>query len=99
MTNKIMNFSYSLRRRSRNLPPHPNIVQIFNVFTDAVQALPGSLSLYPDALPSRINPNGYGRNMSLFLLMKRYNIYSYPNFLFHFVLQLFFFLSTLHFHS
>jgi len=25
------------------------------------------------ALPTRINPNGYGRNMSLFLLMKRYN--------------------------
>lgn len=25
------------------------------------------------ALPTRINPDGYGRNMSLFLLMKRYN--------------------------
>ena len=28
--------------------------------------------LYPDALPTRLNPNGYGRNMSLFLIMKRY---------------------------
>jgi hypothetical protein len=37
--------------------------------------LPGSLSLYPDALPARINPAGYGRNMSLFLLMKRCGIW------------------------
>ncbi|KAE8738217.1 hypothetical protein FOCC_FOCC016323 [Frankliniella occidentalis] len=36
--------------------------------------MPGSLSLYPDALPARINPNGFGRNMSLFLVMKRYDM-------------------------
>lgn len=35
--------------------------------------------MYPMALPPRINPQGYGRNMSLFLLMKRYNstLYDY----------------------
>ena len=35
--------------------------------------LPGDISMYGPALPSRINPLGYGRNMSLFLVMKRYD--------------------------
>lgn len=60
---------------SRNtLPPHPNIVAMYYVFTDRVPALPGSFGMYPDALPARINPYGSGRNMSLFLLMKRYDL-------------------------
>lgn len=59
--------------RKKALPPHPNIVQMYCVFADRVPMLPGSMSLYPDALPTRINPSGYGRNMSLFLLMKRYD--------------------------
>ncbi|KAJ9594877.1 hypothetical protein L9F63_013838 [Diploptera punctata] len=57
--------------RKKPLPPHPNIVQMYYVFADRVPLLPGS-SEYSDALPARINPMGYGRNMSLFLLMKRY---------------------------
>ena len=38
-----------------------------------------SMNLYPHALPPRINPQGYGRNMSLFLIMKKYecNLRSY----------------------
>ncbi|PSN58451.1 Serine/threonine-protein kinase PINK1 [Blattella germanica] len=59
--------------RKKPLPPHPNVVQMYCVFADRVPMLPGSFSLYPDALPARINPTGYGRNMSLFLLMKRYD--------------------------
>lgn len=55
------------------LPPHPNIVVMYYVFTDRVPALPESWVIYPDALPARINPHGSGRNMSLFLLMKRYD--------------------------
>ncbi|KAI4480650.1 hypothetical protein M0804_010203 [Polistes exclamans] len=55
------------------LPPHPNIVVMYYVFADRVPALPGWNIMYPDALPARINPHGSGRNMSLFLLMKRYN--------------------------
>lgn len=53
------------------LPPHPNIVAMYYVFTDKIPILPGSWGMYPDALPSRINPHGSGRNMSLFLVMKR----------------------------
>lgn len=65
------------RRMAENkaiLPPHPNIVAMYYVFTDRVPALPDSFGMYPDALPARINPQGSGRNMSLFLLMKRYDI-------------------------
>lgn len=54
------------------LPPHPNIVLMVGVFCAQVPNLMQSSSLYPMALPQRLNPQGYGRNMSLFLLMKRY---------------------------
>lgn len=63
----------SLREQTVSLPPHPNIVLMFGVFCDQVPNLAPGSSLYPMALPQRLNPQGYGRNMSLFLLMKRYN--------------------------
>ncbi|KAJ6634748.1 Serine/threonine-protein kinase Pink1, mitochondrial [Pseudolycoriella hygida] len=62
-----------LREQTVNLPPHPNIVTMYGVFCDQIPNLPRGDSLYPMALPARINPDGYGRNMTLFLLMKRYN--------------------------
>jgi PTEN induced putative kinase 1 len=43
------------------------------VFADQVPGLPGAMQLYGDALPARLNPSGCGRNMSLFLVMKRYD--------------------------
>ncbi|KAK3870312.1 hypothetical protein Pcinc_024466 [Petrolisthes cinctipes] len=55
------------------LPPHPNIVEMPFVFVDRVPLLEDSMSLYPNALPARLNPGGYGRNMSLFCVMKRYD--------------------------
>ena len=55
------------------LAPHPNIVQMAAVFADQVPHIPGDISMYGPALPSRINPSGYGRNMSLFLVMRRYD--------------------------
>lgn len=55
------------------LPPHPNIVCMFGFFCDEVRNFPDGHLLYPIAQPQRINPNGYGRNMSLYLLMKRYD--------------------------
>ena len=57
----------------RQVPAHPNIVEILTVFADQVPGLPGDRQLYGDALPARLNPGGYGRNMSLFLLMRRYD--------------------------
>lgn len=56
------------------LPPHPNIVVMHFAFTDFIPSIPDSSLLYPSALPARLNPTGgYGRNMSLFILMKKYN--------------------------
>ncbi|CAH0381159.1 unnamed protein product [Bemisia tabaci] len=78
---RIDDFEKSFAERIIRLPPHPNIVAMYNSFVDYIPDLPGSRKLYPDALPSRINPDGYGRNMSLFLLMKRYdtNLRDYIN--------------------
>lgn len=61
-----------LAEQTVQLPPHPNIVLMVGVFCAQVPNLMQSTSLYPMALPQRINPHGYGRNMSLFMLMKRY---------------------------
>lgn len=55
------------------LSPHPNIVLMPGFFCDQIPSLQYSRVLYPSALPTRLNPSGYGRNMSLFLLMKRYD--------------------------
>lgn len=60
-----------LAENTVTLPPHPNIVAMYYVFADRIPMLPGSWGMYPDALPTRINPHGSGRNMSLFLVMKR----------------------------
>lgn len=56
----------------RSLNPHPNIVDMPSAFVDRIPNLTESLVLYPDALPTRLNPEGSGRNMSLFLVMKKY---------------------------
>jgi PTEN induced putative kinase 1 len=69
----ISEWEIDLAKRNKHLPPHPNIVSIFSVFTDFVPELEDCRGLYPAALPRRIHPDGVGRNMSLFLLMKRYN--------------------------
>lgn len=69
-----------LQNQTLTLPPHPNIVTMFGFFCDEVRNFPDGHLLYPIAQPQRINPNGYGRNMSLYLLMKRYD-YSLRNLL------------------
>ncbi|KAJ8938203.1 hypothetical protein NQ318_011699 [Aromia moschata] len=69
----VSEWEIELAKRNRHLPPHPNIISIFSVFTDYIPELEECRGLYPAALPRRIHPDGEGRNMSLFLLMKRYN--------------------------
>lgn len=56
------------------LPSHPNIVDIYGVFCDRMPKLHQASTLYPLALPPSINSQGCGRNMSMFLLMKRYDL-------------------------
>ena len=53
------------------MDPHPNVVDIRGVFIDEVPHLKDALSLYPDALPPRLNPDGSGHNKTMFLVMKR----------------------------
>ncbi|XP_062889010.1 serine/threonine-protein kinase PINK1, mitochondrial [Mobula hypostoma] len=54
------------------LKPHPNIIQIVRAFTAKVPLLTGALEEYPDVLPKSLNPNGFGRSHTLFLVMKSY---------------------------
>lgn len=54
------------------ITPHPNIVKMYTAFSDYIPSLSESMELYPHALPPRINPQGFGRNMSLFIIMKNY---------------------------
>ncbi|XP_050492628.1 serine/threonine-protein kinase Pink1, mitochondrial [Bombus huntii] len=70
---ELADWEMKMVERKTKLPPHPNVVAMYYVFADRVPVLPGSWRMYPDALPTRINPQGSGRNMSLFLLMKRYD--------------------------
>lgn len=60
-----------MSHRIQRLPPHINVVKMYRSFTDYIPELPDSQTLYPDALPFRLNPDGCGRNMSLFLVMKK----------------------------
>ncbi|XP_059093960.1 serine/threonine-protein kinase Pink1, mitochondrial-like [Tigriopus californicus] len=64
----------AMREKSPTLPPHPNIVDMYTAFADYVPEIKEALNMYPDALPRRLNPEGLGRNMSLFLVMKKYDI-------------------------
>ncbi|KAK9500090.1 hypothetical protein O3M35_001425 [Rhynocoris fuscipes] len=60
-----------LSDRPISIPPHPNVVSMHCVFADKVYELPDSMDSCAATLPRRINPEGFGRNMSLYLLMKR----------------------------
>lgn len=56
----------------RKLPPHPNIVKILSVFADQFQPLKECDKLYQAALPRRLG--GFGRNMTLFIVEKAYDM-------------------------
>ncbi|OWF55383.1 serine/threonine-protein kinase PINK1, mitochondrial-like [Mizuhopecten yessoensis] len=62
------------RVRLKSLPGHPNIVEMLGVFVDPLPDLPGALDNYPAALPQRLNPQGLGRNQTMFLVMKKYDM-------------------------
>ncbi|XP_060068579.1 serine/threonine-protein kinase Pink1, mitochondrial-like [Ylistrum balloti] len=62
------------RVRLKSLPAHPNIVEMLGVFVDPLPDLPDALDNYPAALPQRLNPQGLGRNQTMFLVMKKYDL-------------------------
>jgi len=57
----------------KRCPPHDNIIEITHAFVDQIPMLPEGIEKFPSALPRRLNDDGLGRNMSLFLIMKRYD--------------------------
>ena len=73
LPDEIAEWSRGMHSRKKILPPHPNIIEMPLAFTDYIPNSSEAMDLYPDALPQRLNPNGAGRNMSLFLVMKRYD--------------------------
>lgn len=56
----------------RRVSAHPNVIRIYRAFTADVPLLPGAQEEYPDVLPARLNPEGFGNNRTLFLVMKNY---------------------------
>lgn len=70
----VTEWERSLIQETMHLPAHPNVVAIYGVFCDRIPKLKHASRIFPMALPPRLNPKGYGRNMSLFLLMKRYEM-------------------------
>ncbi|KAK7093778.1 hypothetical protein V1264_007471 [Littorina saxatilis] len=65
----------SLQAGMKRLPPHPNIVAMHGVFVDQTPELPGGTDDYPSALPPRLNrEGGFGRNATMFLVMKKYSM-------------------------
>uniref|UniRef100_A0A1B0CFF4 non-specific serine/threonine protein kinase n=1 Tax=Lutzomyia longipalpis TaxID=7200 RepID=A0A1B0CFF4_LUTLO len=70
---EVAGFWQHLADQATLLPPHPNVVSMLGVFCAQMPNLEGAHTLYPSALPPRLHESGFGRNMSLFLLMRRYH--------------------------
>jgi len=53
---------------------HPNIVRMYSCFVDSFPLLNDAQKYYPMAIPTRLSPEGYGRNKTLFIVMRRYDL-------------------------
>ena len=53
---------------------HPNIVRMYSCFVDSFPLLNEAHEHYPMAIPTRLSPDGYGRNKTLFIVMRRYDL-------------------------
>jgi hypothetical protein len=62
---------HRIKAKMKPLPPHPNIVAMESAFVEEIPVLPNAFVEYPHALPERINPEGFGRNKTLFIVMKK----------------------------
>ncbi|XP_025082033.1 serine/threonine-protein kinase PINK1, mitochondrial-like [Pomacea canaliculata] len=60
--------------KTKLLPLHPNIVIMPGYFVDQTPYLSGGADAYPAALPSRLHEGGFGRNSTMFLVMKKYSM-------------------------
>ncbi|XP_038076556.1 serine/threonine-protein kinase pink-1, mitochondrial-like [Patiria miniata] len=64
------------KKDHRFLPPHANIAVIHHVFVAPTVAhdLEEARTLFPAALPARLHIDGMGRNQTMYLVMKRYDM-------------------------
>lgn len=64
------------RVRLKSLPQHPNIVDMIGAFVDPfnVPQLSVAMETYPAALPKRLYSSGLGRNMTMYIVMKKYDM-------------------------
>jgi serine/threonine protein kinase len=60
--------------KMKRLPPHPNIVSMEGAFVDEIPELRDASIMYPHALPERLNAEGFGRNKTMFSVMKKYQM-------------------------
>ncbi|UJR09306.1 hypothetical protein I4U23_013549 [Adineta vaga] len=52
---------------------HPNIVRMYSCFVDSFPLLNEAHEHYPMAIPTRLSSESYGRNKTLFIVMRRYD--------------------------
>ncbi|CAF1593642.1 unnamed protein product [Adineta ricciae] len=53
---------------------HPNVVRMYSCFVDSFPLLSEAHEYYPMAIPSSLSPDGYGRNKTLFIVMRKYDL-------------------------
>ena len=53
---------------------HPNVVHMYSRFVDSFPLLNEAYDLYPMAIPTRLSADGCGRNKTLFIVMKKYDL-------------------------
>ena len=62
------------KKRKPTLEPHANIIAMYHAFAAPVDVhnLNEATDMFPAALPRRIHSDGVGRNMTMFIVMKRW---------------------------
>ena len=58
----------------RKCAHHPNVVRMYSCFVDSFPVLKEAHHYYPMAIPSNLSADGYGRNKTLFIVMRRYDV-------------------------
>ena len=52
---------------------HPNLVRMYSCFVDSFPLLNEAHEYYPMAIPARLSADGFGRNKTLFIVMRKYD--------------------------
>jgi PTEN induced putative kinase 1 len=58
----------------RRCSDHPNVVRMYSCFVDSFPLLKEAHEYYPMAIPTHLSSEGFGRNKTLFIVMRRYDL-------------------------